>query len=379
MLVFATPGEPEESSEGAEGRPPGGNVLERLARQVEPSLAGQIDRVPLYVDFYRRELANDTRLFAFDVTADTSADRRVTLTGFVEFPETRESIEAFLRIFGFEVKNELETLPAASLGERTLGFVKSTHSLSFDRPRARRGVVTDCLLGEPLFLLREDGDQVLVHSGEGYLGYISSRDIHRVDEASFARYLDGPNVRVTSDYTTADGLLIPTGARLKWIGTEGQLVTAELPTGETVSLPASGCEVRQPPTTQIDAILKAAKSFEGTRYFWGGRTTAGIDCSGLAQVAYAAVGWHLPRDSNQQFLMGRLTGTRGHRGAMRAGDTLYFIAPDGKIRHTAIYLGEDRYVNAEVPKVKTGSLNPAHHDYDPDRDSSFVFAKRLVE
>ncbi len=372
-------GEAQEASVDVDGRPAGPNTLKRMARKIEPSLVGLPERLPQYVDFFRREVGNDSRLVVFDVSASIATDGRVQLTGFVEFPETRKALEEFLGVLGFKVEIQLETLPAANLGERTLGFLKTSHCLSYDRPRGRRGAVTDCLLAEPLYLLREDGDQMLIHSGEGYLGYIPSNDIHRVDESAFARYLDGPCVRMIADHKTADGTMIPAGARLKWVSTDGETMIAELPTGDSVAVPANRCEVHQPPLTQIDKIIENAQKLIGTSYVWGGRSSAGVDCSGLVQVAFATAGWHLPRDANQQFFLGRLTGTRTHRAAMRRGDTMYFIAPDGKIRHTAIYLGDDRYLNAEVPAVKIGSLNPAHKDYDSKRHSSFAFAKRLVE
>ena len=44
-------------------------VVERLARRVEPELAGKPERLPHYVDFFRSELGNDSRLCAFHVTA----------------------------------------------------------------------------------------------------------------------------------------------------------------------------------------------------------------------------------------------------------------------------------------------------------------------
>ncbi len=64
---------------------------------------------------------------------------------------------------------------------------------------------------------------------------------------------------------------------------------------------------------------------------------------------------------------------------MRRGDTLYFLGADGKIRHTAIYMGNDKYLQAVVPKVRISSFNPQDSDYDADHSASFAFAKRLLD
>jgi cell wall-associated NlpC family hydrolase len=137
--------------------------------------------------------------------------------------------------------------------------------------------------------------------------------------------------------------------------------------------------IRDLPTRELDTIIENARQLVGTPYHWGGRTSEGVDCSGLVQMSYAAIGLNLPRDSNQQYLVGRLTATRWHRAGMRRGDTLYFLGSDGKVRHTALYLGDDQFVQAVVPKVTISSFNPKHENYDEDHDKSFAFAKRLME
>src|SRR5262245_42445861 len=196
ILSWAAVDEPETTGIESDGRPPAPQSLTRIARKIEPDLKGNADRLPQYVDFFRREVCNDPRLVVFDVTATVQSDNKIALTGFVEFTETRTSLEKFLSHLGFQIDNRLETLPLANLGERSLGFLKTSHCLSYDHPRGRRGPVTDCLYAEPLFLLRLDGDQMLVHSGEGYLGFIPSDQVHRVTDAEFADYVNGPSVRM---------------------------------------------------------------------------------------------------------------------------------------------------------------------------------------
>jgi gamma-D-glutamyl-L-lysine dipeptidyl-peptidase len=379
IAASAALNEPETTGVETDGRPPGRQTLQRLARKIEPDLKGQLDRLPQYVDFFRREVCNDPRLVAFDITATAVSDNKVALAGFVEFPETRTSLEKFLAHLGFQIENRLETLPTAGLGERSLGFLRTTHCMSYDHPRGKRGAVSDCLFAEPLYLLREDGDQVLVHSGEGYLGFIPSDKIYRVNDAEFADYINGPSVRMIADYKLRDDLKIPAGARLKAVRVKGDSALVKLPTGEQVEIPAANCKPYEPAAAEIDALIHNAEQLLGTKYVWGGRGKTGVDCSGLVQIAYATAGLHLPRDANQQYMSGRLTATRAHRAAMQRGDTMYFIGEDGKIRHTAIYLGDDHYINAEVPKVRIGSLNPAHKEFDQHRLDSFAFAKRLVD
>jgi hypothetical protein len=54
----------------------------------------------------------------------------------------------------------------------------------------------------------------------------------------------------------------------------------------------------------IDAIepdfVAVAERFVGVPYLWGGKTSLGIDCSGLVQVALTAAGIVCPRDSDMQ-------------------------------------------------------------------------------
>ena len=307
------------------------------------------------------------------------ARARLSYVALSSLRKLAQALTQYLTNLGFAVEDRLETLPAAGLGKEIFGLVKVSHSFSYDHPSGRRKQETDCLVGEPLFLLREQDGYLLAHSHEGYLGYVRSADVFRVDESMFDSYLAGPRVRVMTDQKGGENLMIPAGARLKWASTDGDTVTAVLPTGRSVRLPAAACKVCDARDAEINQIVETAQHLIGTPYFWGGRTSDGIDCSGLVQMSYAAAGLQLPRDAYQQFYVGQLTGTRWHTAGIRRGDTLYFLGNDGKIRHTAIYLGDDRYLQAVMPVVRISSFNPKHPEYDADRHASFAFAKRPLD
>ena len=62
-------------------------------------------------------------------------------------------------------------------------------------------------------------------------------------------------------------------------------------------------EVREIGATERDPA-GLAEEMIGTTYVWGGRTTKGIDCSGLVQLVWAAAGIQLPRDTDWRQVTG---------------------------------------------------------------------------
>lgn len=88
-----------------------------------------------------------------------------------------------------------------------------------------------------------------------------------------------------------------------------------------------------------------ALNFIGTPYVWGGNDpNRGVDCSGLVQQMFGAIGQHLPRTAAEQVNVGTpITRLQD----LQKGDRLYFWdSKRGKVGHTGIYLGGGYFVHS---------------------------------
>jgi len=112
-------------------------------------------------------------------------------------------------------------------------------------------------------------------------------------------------------------------------------------------------------------LLRFASSYLEAPYLWGGRTPAGIDCSGLVQIAFKSIGIDLPRDASQQVKFGENV---DFITEANVGNVAFFQNEEGKVIHTGIMAGNGMILHASGkvridPVDSTGIFNKKSEQY----------------
>lgn len=197
-------------------------------------------------------------------------------------------------------------------------------------PSWESGLDTEAVMGDAVRVYAvEDGFAWVQILRDLYVGYLPAEALGDPEPA--------PTHRVSALRTflyPAPDLKRPTaahlslGARLAVAGREGDYLA--VPGGYVF---AGHC--RPLDATEPD-FAGTAERLVGTPYLWGGRTTLGLDCSGLVQLCLEQAGLACPRDADQQerglgqalpldmdgLRRGDLVFWRGHVGMMLDRETL---------------------------------------------------------
>lgn len=170
------------------------------------------------------------------------------------------------------------------------------------------------LLGDKVTVIDlEDGHAFVQSAKDGYCGWVNASAIGPAAAPTHWVAARSSHLYTRPKVQAPERAALPFGATLSVITFQGNF--AETPQGYVPLTHLRGLNDRAKDPVGI------AESLIGAPYLWGGNSAAGVDCSGLVQMAMLACGLACPGDSDQQQELGDPV---ADTAALQRGDLLFW-------------------------------------------------------
>jgi len=242
----------------------------------------------------------------------------------------------------------------------------------FPRPNSEGPIDTQALFGETAIIseIDQDGWALGQLESDGYVGYLRQEGLQLPTQLSTPKRK--VNVARTIVYP-GPSMKLPTSRALSL----GSIVSIAQEIGDFAEIPGLGFIWREH-LAHMDHVetdfVAVAEKFVGSPYLWGGKTSCGLDCSGLVQIALRASGVNSPRDTNMmETSLGTLVDLQGDQSLQR-GDIIFWKGHVGVLRDAETLL----HASGHHMLVVSESLSSARARIFANTGADVSYVRRLT-
>lgn len=183
-------------------------------------------------------------------------------------------------------------------------------------------------LGEGFVVIdRDHGHAFGFAEKDGYCGWLPETALEEGPTVTHWVASPGTHLYPEPKASSKELAALPMGARLAVLGQAGKYAQTSQGYVPSSHLLPLGQHLTDP--------VAVAEMFLHTPYLWGGNSRAGLDCSGLCQIAHYACGIPVPGDADLQERAGSVV-----QGEFQRGDLLFWKG------HVALAVDAERLIHA---------------------------------
>lgn len=343
----------------------------------------------------KSKFAPDKRTAIFEIVY-TILDNELILEGEVSDKVYKdELIKTLQSVSNYKLIDKVEVLPSSKLGTRIYGIVNLSVCNIRSKPDHPAELSTQALMGTPVRILKEQGGWFLIQTPNEYLGWVDDDGIARVSTEEMHKWIDAKKIIyknfygfVFSDEKLSEPISdIVAGNLVELLNSFKNYYKVKLPDGRIGFIKSEEASIFQDWFESLrfdtEAQISISKQMIGFPYLWGGTSIKGIDCSGFINTIYFLNGMILPRDANQQAMVGDEIPFDPDLSKLKPGDLIYFgrKATDNRperITHVGMYLGNKKFIHSSG-RVRIDSFDKNDPNYNEYRYNTIVRVKRILD
>lgn len=348
---------------------------------------GQFQQI---IDIVKQKYCPDNRLVVFNIQGDLK-ENLIQLTGETSSRKAFNELNfQFKKLEGYNIRNEVELLPANELGKDTCGIVRISVANLHENYLITSNLVNQALMGSKIKILKQKGGTYLGQLEDGYLGWIDPIVLAVGTDSLFKEWDCLEKVVVItfwglvySDKDEKSPVItdVVFANELAFLSTENEWIKIQLPDKRAgyikKELVSEKKKWQDQPLASPEDIIRNALKLKGFPYLWGGTSIKAMDCSGFTGTVYRMNRIILPRDANMQVNVGSEVEITKDFKNLKPADLLFFGSKKDRITHVGIYLGNFQFIHSEG-LVRQDSFNPDDSNFYPYRLQTLQRVKRIL-